>query len=69
MLTRGGGALIDGYYQLTIDGSKMLWTDTQLTLDGDNDGLAGGNYQRGTVETDNFFALFGDTNGGKTEQD
>lgn len=61
--TRDGGALLDGYYQLTIDGSKVRRKDTLLTLDGDGDGQQGGNLTRGEQETDDFFALYGDTNG------
>lgn len=61
--TRAGGALLDGYYQLIIDGSKVTRAGTSLTLDGDGDGLAGGNFFRGALETDNFFALYADTNG------
>lgn len=62
-LTRGGGVLVDGYYQLTIDSSKIRLSGTQLALDGDGNGLAGGNLVRGDVATDNFFALYGDTDG------
>ena len=62
-LTRAGGALLDGYYQFTIDSSKIVRLGTQLNLDGNSDGLAGDNFQRGTLETDGFFALYGDANG------
>ncbi len=61
--TRNGGALHDGYYQLTIDGSKVTRAGTSLALDGDGNGSAGGNFIRGATETDNFFAFFADTNG------
>ena len=61
--TRAGGALLDGYYQLTIDSTKVRRAGTQLNLDGDNNGLAGGNFVRGTSATDNFFAFYGDTSG------
>ncbi len=61
--TRAGGALLDGYYQLTIDSSKVRRAGTLLSLDGDNNGIAGGNFVRGTSATDNFFAYFGDTSG------
>lgn len=61
--TRNAGALLDGFYQLTIDGSKIFRSGTQLALDGDGDGLAGGEFTRGTMETDDFFALYSDTNG------
>ncbi len=61
--TRAGGALVDGYYQLTIDNTKVRRAGTNLNLDGDNNGLAGGNFVRGTSATDNFFAYYGDTDG------
>ncbi len=55
------GVLQDGYYQLTIDGSK-IHRGSQL-LDVNQDGVGGDSYTLGTVEADNFFALYGDTNG------
>ena len=61
--TRAGGALLDGYYQLTIDSTKVRRAGTQLALDGDANGLAGGDFVRGTSATDSFFAYYGDTNG------
>lgn len=61
--TRANGALIDGYYQLTIDNSRVRRAGTQLALDGNGDGLAGGDFVRGTSATDKFFAFYGDTNG------
>jgi hypothetical protein len=63
MFTRYGGALLDGYYQLTIDSSKVRVSGTSLTLDGDHDGEAGGDWIRGDAESDNFFAFYGDSNG------
>ncbi len=66
IFTRGSGALVDGYYQLTIDNSKVRRAGTLLNLDGNNDGLAGGDFVRGTNATDNFFAYFGDTSGDGT---
>lgn len=65
-LTNGYGALADGNYQLTINGSAILLSSNNLALDGNNDGVAGGNYQIGSHEADLFFALFGDANGSKT---
>ena len=61
--TRAGGALLDGYYQLTINSTRVRRAGTQLELDGDANGLAGGDFVRGTSATDNFFAYYGDTNG------
>ena len=59
--TRGAGALIDGYYQLTIDGTKISRLGQQLDINGDGQG--GDSYTIGTSEADNFFALYGDLNG------
>ncbi len=60
--TRGTqGALLDGYYQLTIDGTK-IHRGTQL-LDTNQDGAGGDSYQFGTAEVDKFFSLYGDTDG------
>lgn len=61
--TRAGGALLDGYYQLTIDSTKVRRSGTLLALDGDSNGLAVGDFVRGTSATDSFFAFYGDTNG------
>ncbi|WP_372899684.1 hypothetical protein, partial [Stieleria sp.] len=63
-LTRGlDAALVDGNYQLTIDPSKVRRAGTSVTLDGNNDGLQGGDYSYGTLATDDFFALYGDSDG------
>lgn len=59
--TRAGGALIDGYYELIIEGSRILRGTKRL--DANQDGIEGDQFIRGAVEADNFFALFGDTNG------
>lgn len=60
-LTRGlAGALSDGYYQLTIDGTKITRGGQQL--DSNGDGQGGDTFTLGTSETDKFFALYGDTN-------
>ncbi len=55
------GALVDGYYRLTIDGTKI--TRGSEALDANRDGIGGDSYTIGAAEADNFFALFGDTNG------
>lgn len=61
-LTRGtSGALQDGYYQLTVDGSQVHRGTQQL--DANRDGVGGDVASIGTQEADNFFALYGDTNG------
>ena len=62
--TRGlAAALVDGNYQLTIATSKIRRLGTELSLDGNGDGLQGGDYVFGTAATDNFFSLFGDSDG------
>ncbi len=60
--TRGTAqALLDGYYQLSINGSKIK--RGVQTLDGNQDGTGGDVIQLGDDEADKFFALFGDTTG------
>lgn len=67
LLTRGSqNALVDGNYQLTIDANMVRRAGTMIKLDGDGDGNAGGNYELGEVEADNFFARFGDIDGSRT---
>ncbi len=56
-----GGALDDGYYELTIDGTKL--TRAGRALDINQDGTEGDSLVLGANEADNFFALYGDTNG------
>ncbi len=61
-LTNGSsGALSDGYYMLTINGTQILRNGQALDLN--LDGVGGDSLVRGEQESDNFFALFGDTNG------
>jgi Zn-dependent metalloprotease len=57
------GSLSDGNYQLTIDGSKIQSTSTGEFLDGDEDGIAGGDFVFGDVEEDGLFRFFGDVDG------
>ena len=55
-LTRNNaGALVDGNYQLTVDGSKVRRAGTDLPL--------GTDFVYGDTEADGFFSLYGDTNG------
>ncbi len=61
--TYTGGSLSDGYYQLTIFGASVRLRSNNQAYDGNGDGVAGGNYVLGAQQTDNFFALYGDTNG------
>lgn len=56
------GSLVDGNYQLTIFGDQIQ-TANGLNFDADGDGFAGGDFVFGDSETDNFFRLFGDSNG------
>ncbi len=56
------GSLSDGNYQLTIVGDQIT-SSSGVAVDGDGDGLAGGNLVFGDTETDNFFRFFGDGNG------
>ncbi len=62
--TRAGtNALVDGNYQLTINGGLIRILNTTKTFDADGDGNGGGLYALGTQAADNFFALLGDANG------
>ncbi len=62
-LATSNGNLTDGNYVLTILGANVRQVSDNAAFDGDNDGNAGGDYVLGDEEADNFFALFGDTNG------
>ncbi len=53
------GALNDGYYELTIDGSKLTRAGQQLDIN--QDGMGGDTLVVGAAEADKFFALYGDT--------
>lgn len=59
----GGNSLADGNYLLSIDGNKVRDRATGARLDGDGDGVAGGDYLFGDQANDAFFRLFGDTDG------
>jgi hypothetical protein len=59
--TRPTGALADGYYQLTIDGTKI--TRGNVPLDIDQNGVVGDSLVIGDDEADGFFSLFGDNDG------
>jgi len=56
-----GNSLADGNYRLKI--LAGLVTANGQQLDGDANGTSGGDFVRGTLATDNFFRLFGDTDG------
>jgi len=55
------GSLNDGNYRLTINSSLVM--ANSRNLDGNGDGTGGDNFVRGAVSTDNFFRLYGDSNG------
>ncbi|MFK7767248.1 MAG: M4 family metallopeptidase [Mariniblastus sp.] len=57
------GSLNDGNYELTVDGSLIQSTASGQLLDGDSDGVAGGNYLFGDTIDDQFFRFFGDSDG------
>ena len=51
------GALVDGNYELTVDGAKVTRTGSDIAL--------GENYVLGDVASDNFYSLYGDNNGSR----
>ena len=55
------GSLKDGEYQLTIRDDKVRDNVTGATLDGNGEGLTGGDYLSGSRLADNFFRKFGDS--------
>jgi len=52
------GALVDGNYQLTIDGSKVQRMGTGLTL--------GADFVYGDTADESFYAFYGDNNGDRS---
>ena len=62
LVESGSGSLVDGNYELVIDGAKVIGSSGQ-SFDGDGDGVDGGNFVFGDTPTDNFFRLFGDVTG------
>ncbi|MCO8121629.1 PQQ-dependent sugar dehydrogenase [Stieleria sp. TO1_6] len=53
--------LVDGHYQLSINTLRV--SIAGVILDGDGDGIAGGDAVFGTQAADRFFRFFGDTDG------
>ena len=62
-MTRGQGALFDGNYQLRVDPTKVRKLGTSIGLDGNGDGISGGEHVFGASEADGFFAFYGDRDG------
>ncbi len=56
------GSLIDGNYELTIVGTKIL-SNTGHSVDTNSDGIGGDNLAYGNAAADLFFRLFGDSDG------
>lgn len=60
-----GGSLLDGVYQLTVNGDKVTGNGSKLLVDGDLDGKAGGSLVTPTApgSPGRIFRLFGDSDG------
>ncbi len=57
------GSLADGNYRLTIVANAV--SQDGVPLDGDGNGIGGGNWVRGESEVDNLFRYFGDWDGNR----
>jgi Bacterial Ig-like domain/Cadherin domain len=55
--TRGSGALLDGNYQLVLNGDLIRMAGTAQTLDADRNGIQGGQHTYGAQDADRFFSL------------
>ncbi len=65
-MTEIGGSLKDGFYELMVDATKVRRAGTTADggrLDGNLDGVAGGDFVFGADPLDNFFRFFGDVSG------
>lgn len=58
-----GGSLADGNYRLTLIATSI--TKDGIAIDGDGNGIAGGDLVRGESAVDNFFRLYGDFDGNR----
>ena len=58
----GAAGLVDGNYQLTVLGD-LITSSSGTAMDGDGDGVAGGDLVFGDTAADNFFRFYGDNNG------
>ncbi|MCO8124166.1 beta-propeller fold lactonase family protein [Stieleria sp. TO1_6] len=56
------GSLVDGSYQLSIDGSKIVSIDGG-GLDANGDGITGDQLEFGATQNDRFFRFYGDFDG------
>ena len=56
--------LVDGNYQLRVFGD-LVTSSSGTAIDGDGDGIAGGNLVFGDTAADNFFRFFGDNDGNR----
>ena len=59
----GNLSLIDGDYQLVVDGAHIRRAGSSELLDADNNGIAGGSRIFGAESLDAFYRLFGDIDG------
>jgi subtilisin-like proprotein convertase family protein len=61
----GAAGLIDGNYQLTVS-SDLITSSSGTPMDGDGDGVPGGDLVFGDTASDRFFRFFGDNNGDRS---
>jgi hypothetical protein len=59
----GDSVLVDGNFRLKIDADHVRMLGTNITVDGDGNGIAGGDHTFGDQFDDALFALFGDSDG------
>lgn len=59
------GSLVDGNYLLRILGDRVIGLNNQA-LDGDGNGIRGGDLEFGADDADNFFRYYGDSDGDRT---
>ncbi len=60
-----GGSLVDGNYDLLIQGAKIR-NQSGVALDGDRNGSPSGDQSIGGSAADRFYRFFGDSNGDRT---
>lgn len=59
------GSLMDGTYDLQIDGTKVTSVDDGAGMDANRDGIVGDDYFMGDDAADAFYRLFGDSDGNR----